>query len=309
MQRVDFGRGRARDIARYESVSAASVRIGHGIGQAHVHGIHFEPGGYIGPHPAGFAQLFLVVAGSGWAAGADGVRMPLAAHQGVYIACGEVHAQGSDAGMTAIIVQIAQMAPDAAALAAEPDGGIAAPSLRLTDGAVLLRPWADDDAPRLFAAARASIAAVGPWMSWLHAGYALRDAEEWIRRCHDGWAADADREFGIFDPATGDVWGAVGINQRNRVHGFANLGYWVRAGLWGRGIATAAARLAAAHAIDALSLARLEIVVRVDNAASRRVAEKAGAVLEGIARHRIATGGGATVAGAIYSLVPDDLRR
>jgi quercetin dioxygenase-like cupin family protein len=67
--------------------------------------VHLEAGGEIGPHPAGIGQLFLVVAGSGWVAGADAVRRPLRAGQGAVIARGEVHAKGSDAG-SAVMIQL-----------------------------------------------------------------------------------------------------------------------------------------------------------------------------------------------------------
>jgi len=41
----------------------------------------------------------------------DGVRQPLAAGQGAFIARGEVHAKGSDAGLTAIMVQLTDLTP------------------------------------------------------------------------------------------------------------------------------------------------------------------------------------------------------
>lgn len=50
----------------------------------HVNAVHFESGGIIGTHPTGFCQLFLVAAGEGWAAGADGIKVQLAAGQGAF---------------------------------------------------------------------------------------------------------------------------------------------------------------------------------------------------------------------------------
>ena len=44
------------------------------------------------PHPAGFAQLWLVVDGEGWVAGADGVRHRVGAGTGALIARGAVTA-------------------------------------------------------------------------------------------------------------------------------------------------------------------------------------------------------------------------
>jgi quercetin dioxygenase-like cupin family protein len=106
MRVVDFSRERGEPIERFESVAAQSVHVGDGEGEAHVYAVHFDAGGSIGRHPAGFGQLFLVTAGSGWVAGEDGTRVELAAGQGAYIARGETHSKGSEAGMSAIMVQV-----------------------------------------------------------------------------------------------------------------------------------------------------------------------------------------------------------
>ena len=71
MRLIDFRARRAAPIAEYDSVGAAAVPLGDGAGEAHAYAVHLAPGGAIGPHPAGFDQLFLVVEGSGWVAGAD----------------------------------------------------------------------------------------------------------------------------------------------------------------------------------------------------------------------------------------------
>lgn len=96
-------------ISAYESQGAYALSLGDGRGEGHVYRIRIEPGGAIGPHAAGFGQLFLVVGGSGWISGGDAVRYPLAAGQGAWIARGEVHAKGSDTGLTAIMVQLTEL--------------------------------------------------------------------------------------------------------------------------------------------------------------------------------------------------------
>lgn len=112
MTLIEFSRAHARPIELFDAVAASNVRLGGGHGDAHIYCVHVEPGGSIGAHPAGFAQLFLVVNGTGWAAGPDGQRVALTAGQGVYVAPGEVHAKGSESGMTAIMVQADQLQPE-----------------------------------------------------------------------------------------------------------------------------------------------------------------------------------------------------
>jgi RimJ/RimL family protein N-acetyltransferase len=65
-------------------------------------------------------------------------------------------------------------------------------------------------------------------------------------------------------------------------------------------------RLVARFAFDTLQLSRLEIFARPENVASRRVAEKAGAKFEAIARNRMVQHGRAYDA-ALYSLIPADV--
>jgi quercetin dioxygenase-like cupin family protein len=108
---LDFSAKRAEPIEHFESLGASSVPLGDGHGEAHVYCVRFEPGGRIGQHPAGFGQLFLVVEGAGWVSGHDGARVELAAGQGAYFSRGELHAKGSEVGMTAIMIQIRDLDP------------------------------------------------------------------------------------------------------------------------------------------------------------------------------------------------------
>lgn len=106
MQLVDFSAGRAEPVTRFSSNGVRAVAVGHGRGEAHIYSLHLEPGGVIGPHLTGFAQLLLVVAGSGWVASADGVRHGVSEGRGAYFDRGEQHSKGSDTGMTAIMIQV-----------------------------------------------------------------------------------------------------------------------------------------------------------------------------------------------------------
>jgi quercetin dioxygenase-like cupin family protein len=67
--------------------------------------IEIRPGGRVGRHPAAAQQLFAVVRGSGWTAGADGRREAIASGQSVLWDAGEEHESGSDQGLTALVVE------------------------------------------------------------------------------------------------------------------------------------------------------------------------------------------------------------
>lgn len=164
-----------------------------------------------------------------------------------------------------------------------------------------MRPYRSDDAPALFAAVRESLDSVGCWLPWCHSGYALADAENWMRRCDDEWRRGEHFAFAVFDEA--GFAGGVGLNQRNRAGNFMNLGYWTRRSRQGCGIARRAARRVVEFGFAELGLTRIEVIVEPDNLASRRVAESIGARFEGIARNRILVRG-MPMDAAVHAIVP-----
>ncbi|MDD2857554.1 MAG: GNAT family protein [Candidatus Nanopelagicales bacterium] len=64
----------------------------------------------------------------------------------------------------------------------------------------------------------------------------------------------------------------------------AYIGYWVDEAVAGRGIMPTAVAMALDHCFDQLGLHRVEIHIRPENAASRRVVEKLGIAEEGLRR-------------------------
>lgn len=71
---------------------------------ARVHIAWCGPNGVLGRHRAARHQLFAVITGSGWVAGADGVRVPIASGQAALWSPGEMHESGSETEMAALIV-------------------------------------------------------------------------------------------------------------------------------------------------------------------------------------------------------------
>ena len=85
----------------------------------------------------------------------------------------------------------------------------------------------------------------------------------------------------------------------------AELGYWLAPGFRGRGLATAAVRTLSSWLLDVHSFERVELRVATGNAASARVASRAGFVHEGVARNAGFTDDG-MVDLAVWSRVPGD---
>ncbi len=181
--------------------------------------------------------------------------------------------------------------------------GIAA--AELATPRLLLRPYRDEDAPHIHAAARESMATVGRWMPWCHEGYRLEDSIAWVRATRLAWLDGGEFAFAIFVRGGGYA-GGVGFNQIHPMHNFANLGYWLRETQQGHGYAAEAALAAARFGFGTLGLSRIEIVAAQGNQASRRVACRIGAREECLARNRLLIHG-VLHAAAVHSLVPGDL--
>jgi RimJ/RimL family protein N-acetyltransferase len=153
-------------------------------------------------------------------------------------------------------------------------------------GDVFLRPYRPGEEEEVYAAILESLEALSERMPWCHPGYSIEETRAWIEHCGVARARGSEFHF-VIEDGDGAFLGTCGLNQLRPEHRVANLGYWVRKSATKRGVATAAVRRLADFAFRETELVRLEIVVALDNHASLRVAEKAGAIAEGIAHQRL----------------------
>jgi quercetin dioxygenase-like cupin family protein len=93
----------------YDVKLTSSIALAKDGGEAQAYVLYFEPGGEIGPHEAGFGQLFVALSGDGWVAGADGTRMSLSEGEAAHVSRGEIHSKGSETGLTALMVQVGNL--------------------------------------------------------------------------------------------------------------------------------------------------------------------------------------------------------
>ena len=179
-------------------------------------------------------------------------------------------------------------------------------NIELSDGQILIRPYRADDINAMYEAVRESIREVSRWMAWCHEDYTVDEASAFILAREEAWKSDQEYGFGIFNVESEEFLGGVGLSFINRVHNCGNLGYWVRTSAAGRGVASRAARLAARFGLEEIGLQRIEILAAVDNLASQRAAEKAGARLESALLRKRLRNKGQPVDARLYSLVSED---
>ena len=170
----------------------------------------------------------------------------------------------------------------------------------------LIRRYATSDDEVLYQAARESIAKVFEFLPWCHPDYQKQDATDWLKTIAPSWKDGSAYNFGIFSKTDNEFYGGCGLNQING-HPIANLGYWTKTSSSGRGIATEATIGLARFCTKKLDLQRIEIVMSIQNGASKAVAEASGAQFEGRARNRLLLHGKRHDA-FIYSITPADLK-
>lgn len=141
---------------------------------------------------------------------------------------------------------------------------------------IVLRPWRDDDVD---AVVRATADPEIPRWTRVPEPNTAQDVRAFMSSTPEG-----ELHLAIADADTGEVLGAVGLIRLVPEARRAEIGYWVAAEHRGRGVASQAVDAVTRRAFAERGLNRVELHVHPDNAASRRVAEKAGFVLEGVLR-------------------------
>lgn len=148
--------------------------------------------------------------------------------------------------------------------------------LRLEGTRCTVRPWVDGDADSLVEHANNINVAKNLRDRFPHP-YTKQNAREFLK-----FAAGRDDQSNLAIEVQGAAVGAIGYVPGTDVERFsAEIGYWLGEALWGRGIVTEAVMLVTDHAFAGLNLLRLFALPFADNAASARVLQKAGYVLEG----------------------------
>jgi len=146
--------------------------------------------------------------------------------------------------------------------------------VELKDGALALRRWRMEDLDALVAAVHDP--EIGRWMPAIPYPYTRSDGESYLEG-----AVTRVGSFAIVDPETDRLLGAITLSVRKWSR--AEIGYWVRREERGRGIAPRALELISAWGFER-GYRRLQLHADVENAASQRVAEKAGYRREGLLR-------------------------
>jgi RimJ/RimL family protein N-acetyltransferase len=176
------------------------------------------------------------------------------------------------------------------------------PDAVLTTDRLTLRPFNESDVEAVLSAVADPV--IHTWLP-LPDPYTRRHAQLW---CCD--TAPAVRRTGrglvrAVEAASGLV-GSIDLKRTDWEGRVTEIGYWTSASARGNGVMTEATRALARWVLDVMGFARVELRIASGNAASIRVAQKAGFVREGVARSAGYVHAG-RVDLVIYSLIRADL--
>jgi RimJ/RimL family protein N-acetyltransferase len=181
------------------------------------------------------------------------------------------------------------------------------PEQPLSDGVVSLRPWTLDDVPAI--AVACADPEIANWIHQLPSPYGEKDAREYVVSTEAAWRDRLGAFFAVVDCADGGLVGSIAVHVLDPELANVEVGYWAAAPARGRGLTTRALRLLSRWALDDVGAQRVQLRADVLNAASLRVAEKAGFTREGTSR---ASGfndrQNRRVDYAVFSLLPGDAR-
>lgn len=162
------------------------------------------------------------------------------------------------------------------------------PSRPRTTPRLILRPFRRRDADALIEAVRDSLEQLERWLPWAHRRYGRSDAMRFIRDSSAAWVEGRAHDFAIrFEGAPSIHVGNISIWPTSERERAGEMGYWIRTGEEGKGIATEAGARVLQVGFEELGLHRITLRIAVGNVQSERVADKLGFVHEGLLRKEV----------------------
>jgi ribosomal-protein-serine acetyltransferase len=180
---------------------------------------------------------------------------------------------------------------------------LAIPESISNGGRISLVPVEASHTKELYDAVVESKNELSRWLEWCHPDYSLAEAEQWVAHCRKAWETDSMFGFTILENKTRQILGGCSIGVHRPMHRNGLIGYWIRTSRTREGFASEAATLLAQFGFAHLGLIRIEIIVAAGNTVSQRVAEKIGAMREGLLRNRLLIRG-ETLDAYVFSLIP-----
>jgi RimJ/RimL family protein N-acetyltransferase len=161
------------------------------------------------------------------------------------------------------------------------------PPYRIRTPRLVIRCWEPRDAPLLKEAVDSSIEHLRAWMPWAwNEPKPLADTVALLRQFRGSFDLGQDFVYGLLDRDETEVVGGSGFHTRVGEDAF-EIGYWVRAGRVGAGLATEATAALTRVGFEVCGVDRIEIRVEPGNEPSIAIPRKLGYREEARLRRRL----------------------
>jgi RimJ/RimL family protein N-acetyltransferase len=167
-------------------------------------------------------------------------------------------------------------------------------------GRYTLRPTLDSDVIAIYEACQDPLI---PRFTTVPINYTMSHALDYFQRIPASIELQREIpfviEFGVGDEK--EFAGVISLHTISIDNHRAEIGYWMREQMRGKGIATAAVKMLTGYGLDTLGFKRIEAAVDLDNTASQKLLISAGYEREGVLRQRVTRSNGNQIDMVIFA--------
>lgn len=171
-----------------------------------------------------------------------------------------------------------------------------------------LRPYRRRDVDGFIDAVHESLPELEQWLPWVHRRYGRAEALRFVRDSAAAWIEGRAHDFAIrFRETPEHHVGNISVWPTSEREQSGEMGYWIRTGDTGHGIASEAGARVLQVGFEELQLHRITLRIAVGNLQSERVARKLGFIHEGLLRQEVLIKG-AWVDHTLWAMLEDEYR-
>ena len=167
-------------------------------------------------------------------------------------------------------------------------------------GRYTLRPTLDSDVTAIYEACQDPLI---PRFTTVPINYTMSHALDYFQRIPASIELQREIpfviEFGLGDEK--EFAGVISLHTISIDNHRAEIGYWMREQMRGKGIATAAVKILTGYGLDTLGFKRIEAAVDLDNTASQKLLISAGYEREGVLQQRVTRSNGNQIDMVIFA--------
>lgn len=175
------------------------------------------------------------------------------------------------------------------------------PRLIVVDDDTVLRPVFEVPAATVYALIDRNRAYLGRFLHFATENYSLNEAQAFSDQSRASWGKYGEQAYAVIH--AGDFAGTIGLHRYGAPNRAFEIGYWLDAGLQGRGIMTHCVLKLMDIAFEQLNANQVVISVDVANDRSRGVPERLGFTLDGVTRQWCVNAAGELGDMARYSML------